>query len=174
MTFKLRSMLPADAEFLYQLYASTREEELSRVPWLPSQKDAFLRMQFRAQSAYYGQVYPNLESGIVMVEGKDAGRLLVAESETELHIVDISMLPEYRNAGIGTRLIRGVFDRAALSEKVVGIDVEIFNRARKLYDRLGFEETGREGVYAHLRWRSNVDRENVPAASNPPQAEKSL
>src|SRR3712207_8583920 len=40
---------PSDDEFLLDVYASTRSEELAPVPWTDEQKRAFLRMQFDAQ-----------------------------------------------------------------------------------------------------------------------------
>ena len=45
ITFRL--IEDKDMEFLYQVYASTREEELAQVNWDAAQKEEFLRMQFK-------------------------------------------------------------------------------------------------------------------------------
>ncbi len=49
----LRPIQPADQEFLYQVYASTRTEELAVTDWNEEQKQSFLRMQFNAQHRHY-------------------------------------------------------------------------------------------------------------------------
>ena len=53
-------------ELLYLVYATTREEELSQVPWSPEQKEEFLRMQFSAQHDYYQQQYPDAKFEIIL------------------------------------------------------------------------------------------------------------
>jgi GNAT superfamily N-acetyltransferase len=42
-----------------------------------------------------------------------------SSSTPKLVLVDIALLPEHRNAGIGTRLIRRLMDEAALAGKPV-------------------------------------------------------
>lgn len=149
----LRPITPEDAPFLYRVYASTREEELAVVDWTPDQKAAFLQMQFDAQHAYYQQHYAGAAFQLVLVGGEPAGRLYLARWPEELRIVDISLLPAYRGAGIGTRLIREILAGAAASGKVVRIHVEQYNPARRLYERLGFAPVGEHGVYVLMEWR---------------------
>jgi hypothetical protein len=74
---RLREETPADAEFLYQLYAGTRALEMESVPWDPAQKEAFLRWQFQLQSSHYHEYYPGasyllIEDGVTPI-----GRLYV-------------------------------------------------------------------------------------------------
>ncbi len=49
MTVHFRPIRPDDEAFLYEVYASTRTEELAVVDWDDTQKAAFLHMQFAAQ-----------------------------------------------------------------------------------------------------------------------------
>ena len=53
--YTLRPIHDGDLPFLERLYASTRTEELARVPWSVEQKAAFLHQQFTAQHAHYQQ-----------------------------------------------------------------------------------------------------------------------
>ncbi len=46
-----------DQEILFQIYASTRSEELALTNWTEEQKKTFLQMQFRSQQAYYIENY---------------------------------------------------------------------------------------------------------------------
>jgi ribosomal protein S18 acetylase RimI-like enzyme len=142
-----------DAAFLYQVYAGTRAEELAVVPWDAAQKEAFLRMQFHAQHTYYHAHYPGASYQVVLHEGRPVGRLYVDRRPEEIRIIDIALLPEHRNRGLGGRLLYKLFEESARAGKPIRIHVEAFNRAMRLYQRLGFVKIGDAGVY-HLmeRW----------------------
>ncbi len=137
----LRPIEPDDEEFLYRVYAGTREVELAQVDWNAAQKEAFLRMQFTAQHQYYQEHYAGAAFQVILANGRPAGRLYVARWPDELRIVDIALLPEHRNAGVGTALLRELQAEATRAGKPLRIHVEIFNPARRLYERLGFVRT---------------------------------
>jgi ribosomal protein S18 acetylase RimI-like enzyme len=146
----LRPAVPDDLPFQARLYASTREEELEPVPWSAEQKAEFLAFQFRAQTAHYEKHYADASFEIVMVGGEPAGRLIVHRWEGEIRIVDIALMPEARGRGIGTRLIAPLLDEGVEAGADVTIHVERMNPAMRLYERLGFEPAGDEGVYVKM------------------------
>ena len=146
----LRPATDSDLEFLFRLYASTREEELSVVAWTPEQKELFLRQQFEAQHRYWRENYRGATFDVVLVDGEPAGRLYVDRWARELRIVDIALLPAHRGGGIGTRLLERVIAEADAAGKAVSIHVEMYNPARRLYDRLGFVPVGEHGVYVRM------------------------
>jgi GNAT superfamily N-acetyltransferase len=150
----LRSVSPADETFLCEVYSSTRTEELAPVPWSDEQKTAFLRMQFVAQHQYYQEHYPTAAFDVILVAGQPAGRLYVHRGADEVRIVDIAMLPLWRNRGVGTRLIGALQTEAALARKPLRIHVERLNPALSLYERMGFHEIEDRGVYLFLEWRA--------------------
>ncbi|HEX5727118.1 MAG TPA: GNAT family N-acetyltransferase [Longimicrobiaceae bacterium] len=143
----LRPITDADLEFLFRLYASTREEELAAVPWTAEQKEAFLRQQFGAQHAYWQENYADTSWDLVLLDGEPAGRLYVARWPEQLRVVDIALLPEHRGRGLGGRLMRGVLAEGDAAGKPVSIHVEMYNPARSLYERLGFTVKADRGVY---------------------------
>jgi ribosomal protein S18 acetylase RimI-like enzyme len=148
----LRPAGPEDEAFLFRVYASGREEELASTVWDEAQKLAFLEMQYRAQSASYRA---NLTSwyDVIVVDGRDAGRLLVDRGESSISVADIGLLPEYRGRGIGGALMREVLDEASRDRLPVRLYVEQFNPAFRLYQRLGFRPIGEHGVYVPMEWR---------------------
>lgn len=146
----LRPAAPGDAELLYEIYASTREEELAVVPWDASTKEAFLRMQFAAQDTYYRATYPQASYDLIVSGEKVLGRLYIDRGERAWLVLDIALLPEHRRKGIGTRLLSEVLADATEAGRPVQIHVERFNPARRLYDRLGFREIADQGVYLLL------------------------
>lgn len=143
----------ADHELLVATYASTRAEELASVPWTDPEKDAFIRMQFAAQGSHWREQRPATAWLVIVVDGKDAGRICIDRSGHEIRIVDLALLPDQRNRGVGTRLVRELLDEGAAAGVPVTIHVECRNRARTLYDRQGFEQVGTTGVYDLLERR---------------------
>ncbi len=94
-----------------------------------------LDMQFRAREAQYESSHPEADSSIILVEGQEAGRILVDWSTREARVVDIALLPEFRGQGIGATLLRRILEIG----KPVSLQVRPENPARRLYLRLGFE-----------------------------------
>jgi ribosomal protein S18 acetylase RimI-like enzyme len=125
---------------------------MNLVAWDAAQKEAFVRMQFTAQHSHYQQHYPDAAFDIILVNGQPAGRLYVDRWTKEIRIVDIALLPEYRNAGIGTTLLKGILEEATQAGKPVSIHVERFNPALHLYERLGFSTISENGVYYLMEW----------------------
>jgi len=148
----LRPIQPEDSEFLYQVYASTREQELAPVPWAAAEKAAFLRSQFSAQHRHYQQHYAGTSFEVILLDGRPVGRLYVARGEEEIRIVDIALLPEHRGAGIGSALLKGILAEGARAHKPVTIHVEQFNPALCWYERLGFRRKAEAGVYLFLEF----------------------
>jgi ribosomal protein S18 acetylase RimI-like enzyme len=141
-----------DTEFLYAVYASTRAEELALVDWDEAAKAAFLRGQFNAQHQAYRTTYPEADFLIIQLNDRPVGRLYLARGEREIRIIDIALLPEHRNAGIGGAILRDVLAEGARDDKRVGIHVEMFNPAQQLYERLGFRQREIHGVYYFMEW----------------------
>ena len=149
----LRPITDADLPFLLHLYATTRLDELAQTDWSDEQKAAFVVQQFQAQHAWWQEHYTGARFDLVLVDGEPAGRLYVDVWAREIRIVDIAMMPAYRNGGIGTSLLRQVFAEGDAAGKPVSIHVEVFNPARRLYDRLGFVEKGAHGDVSLLMER---------------------
>jgi GNAT superfamily N-acetyltransferase len=154
-----RPIRPDDAAFLYEVYASTRLDELAVVDWDDTQKATFLHMQFAAQHQFYQERDTRTDFLIILRDAVPVGRLSVARWEDELRLVDIALLPPYRNTGIG--ILRDVLAEAAVAQKPVRIHVEKFNPALRLYARLGFAPMEDKGVYLFMEWSPWAQR-HVP------------
>jgi GNAT superfamily N-acetyltransferase len=153
---KLRSIKPEDEEFLYQVYASTREVEMAMVDWTKEQIETFLRMQFNAQHKHYQENYVGSKFDIILEGNTPVGRLYVARWEKEIRIIDISLLPEFRRKGIGSLFLKDIMAEAALDGKPVSIHVEHFNPALRLYNKLGFRKIDDTGAYFLMEWKEDL------------------
>jgi ribosomal protein S18 acetylase RimI-like enzyme len=149
----LRPAAPEDEPFLRRVYASTRADELARVPWTDEMKRAFCDMQFDAQAADYRSRWSDMAYDVVLVGGRPAGRFWRTFTPENVHVLDLAILPEFRGRGAGTALLRSVLDEAAASGRTASISVEKLNRARRLYERLGFVIVNETDVYYRMEWR---------------------
>jgi len=161
---RLRPEVPEDAAFLFRLYAGTRAHEMKLVPWSDSQKEAFLRMQFQAQTAHYHQHYPDASYDVILRDGQAVGRLYVHRSEDAILVIDIALLPEHRGGGLGKQLLNDILSEAGAQGKPVQIYVERENPAMRLYTRLGFQKTRDQGIYYFMEWQPATEQsaENLP------------
>ncbi len=150
--FFLRPIEDSDLPFLFDLYASTRADEMAMVDWKDEEKQQFLAMQFHAQHTYYQENYTEATFDVILYQDTPVGRLYVEEWSTELRIIDIALLPQYRNQGIGSYYLRQLMTRAATAQKAVSIHVERNNPALMLYKRLGFKKIGEHSLYDLMEW----------------------
>jgi len=142
-----------DEPFLFEVYASTRAEELALTGWDAPTRLAFVQMQFRAMRTGYAGQFPKAEFSVLVQAGRPVGRIVVDRSEEAICLVDLALLPEYRGLGIGTSLMRELIAEAGKVGKP--IQLHVFKRTRPIqwYARLGFVKTGETGAYDRLEWR---------------------
>ena len=147
-----------DQEVLFQIYASTRSEELALTNWTEEQKKTFLQMQFRSQQTYYIENYQMAQFQIIESNHQTIGRLYTSAMNNEFRIVDITILPEFRGNGIGTKILKDIFREAQKLNQDVTIHVERNNPALKLYTRLGFMVVEDKGVYLFLNRPCHLEK----------------
>jgi ribosomal protein S18 acetylase RimI-like enzyme len=148
--FALRPETDDDIPFLTRLYASTREAELAAVPWTEEQKREFVALQFAAQRRHYATHIAGCAFDILECRGEPVGRLYLETRPFRLHIVDITLLPAWRGRGVGAQILQAVIAAGRKEGRGVGIFVEKFNPALRLYRRLGFAELDDAGVYLEM------------------------
>ncbi len=126
---------------------------MQQVPWTNEQKLAFLLQQFEAQRNHYRANYDRAEYLLVLENGVPIGRLYLHRRPDDLRIMDIALMPEHRQRGIGGMLMRELIEEARAQGITVSIHVEFNNPAMHLYTRLGFQQLDTYGVYHLMEWR---------------------
>jgi len=148
----LRGVTAADEDFLVGLYATTRPE-VAMFGWDEAEQHAFIRMQFDMQRRSYAMQSPTAEHSVIAYEGRNAGRLIVERSATSLSLTDIAILPEFRQKGIATLIIKRLQDEAERTGRSIELTVERMNvNAFQLYRKLGFEVTGENQLHLAMKW----------------------
>lgn len=142
----LRQVTPDDRDHLFRVYATSRDEELAIVPWTAAEKHAFLKMQFNARERDYSSRFDAKDHSVIERDGAAVGYVWVHRAPDELRVVDIALLPEHRNAGIGTGLMNDIIAEARERGVPVRLNVLTNSPARRLYERLGFQPVGEAGI----------------------------
>lgn len=152
-TVTLRTATEQDRDFLRKVYGSTRARELSVTGWSQEEKDKFLDFQFHAQATHYRKHYKAAEYFVIVKDGFDIGRLYVERHPLEIRIIDIALLPEYQQRGIGAGMLEDLLEEGRAKQLPVRIHVEHNNPAMRLYLRLGFKKIKESGVYHEMERR---------------------
>ncbi|MGW7684063.1 N-acetyltransferase family protein [Kribbella sp. NPDC054772] len=141
---RLRPATSADGEFLYDLHRRTLGDVIEATwgPWDDAVQRQFHRNWFRPETIE-----------IVLVDGRRAGMLQAApDADGTYYISRIEIAPEAQGRGVGTTLLRRLVERARESgAAAVELHVLQLNRARELYERLGFQVIAEEPPKLRLR-----------------------
>ena len=146
----LRTELKKDTDFIETVYRSSREDELNLTNWTEEQKKAFALMQCMAQLAEYHIKFPDAVYQVILFNKKSAGRLYTCENDTEIRLIDITLLPQFRGRGIGTSLLRDLIKKSDKVQKIMSLHVDPVNPAFHLYQRLGFSHVKSNGRYYYM------------------------
>ncbi len=161
---RLRPVEPGDEDFLLRVYASSRADEMALVPWDEEQKRAFVRSQFEAQYAQYNARFPDAEYNLILFRGSPAGRLWIGRTPEQIRLLDIAILPEFQNRGIGAVLLKSLLAESEQRRLPLRHMVFKLNEAAlRFYRRFGFTQIEDVGAYIHMERR--------PASADAPPAD---
>ena len=149
------AVMPDDGPFLEKLYASTRDD-LAGFITDGKQLRQLLKIQHNAQKAAYSAEYRNATHDILLLDGESIGRLIVDRRPDALHGVDLALLPQVRNMGIGTAVLRNLFEECKQANLPLIFHVLKTNPARKLYERLGCYVIRDDGTHFSMEWRTQT------------------
>ncbi|HEY2961585.1 MAG TPA: GNAT family N-acetyltransferase [Pyrinomonadaceae bacterium] len=154
-TVELRPVSQSDGPFLLSVYMSTREAELAQAEWQEGQKEAFVRWQFDLQRGEYDARFPDAAYHVILVDQQPAGRIWVGTDDEQIRLLDIALLPQFQNRGVGTALLHRLMDDARQSGKALRHMVFMLNNnAKRFYERLGFVTIDDLGAYQHMEWKA--------------------
>lgn len=88
--------------------------------------------------------------------GQPCGYVCVEERSDDVHVRELVIAPEFQNQGIGSALVMDATRRAEERHVPVVLGTLHANRARVLYQRLGFEEVGTTATHTLYRLDPNA------------------
>lgn len=151
----LRAVTADDEALLLFVYQSSRADELAQVQWQEGQREPFVKWQFDLQRREYDTRFPNAEYDVILVDDQAAGRIWIGRDAEEIHLLDIVVLPEFQNRGVGRALLNSLIDEARQTGKALRHYVFVMNTdALRFYERLGFVVIEEIGAYKRMEWKS--------------------
>jgi ribosomal protein S18 acetylase RimI-like enzyme len=137
---ELRAATTNDRDFLWEVHRTALRPAVEAT-W--GWDEAF-------QVRYFAEHFATSDRFIVCVDGVDAGVLQFTVKGDHLFLATVALLPEHQGRGIGTDLVNMVLAEGRRHNLPVRLQVLKVNRARKLYERLGFEAYGESETHVHM------------------------
>jgi GNAT superfamily N-acetyltransferase len=149
----LRPVQSGDEGFIFRLFAGSRPGQGWLTGLSKEEKEGFLRQQFHSECESLLDNYPAAEFSIILLEGEPVGRFYLQRGKHEYRILAITLLPEHRGEGIGSKLLADVLQEASELGRPVQISVAWYdNPTRSLYERLGFRILADNGIFCEMQW----------------------
>jgi ribosomal protein S18 acetylase RimI-like enzyme len=92
---------------------------------------------------------------IIVVDGTDAGYVSVEDRGAFWYIDAIAIAPKFQKKGVGTAALVSIMRDAGTTP--IQLNVLHVNRAKSLYERLGFRVVRRDARRQIMEWRSSEE-----------------
>lgn len=142
--YSLRKSTSADAEFAYDTINTTMRNYALQTwgVWLDEQA-----RQDAREGTHSGSIQ------IICVGKNRAGTVQWLNTDTEIRLKQLYILPPYQNKGIGGRIIDELKNEA--NEKVISIVMSVLqiNRAKGFYIKKGFSVTDESAERVQMRYK---------------------
>ncbi len=126
----LQTSESSDYEFLKNVHHQTLKEHVFKIwGWNELEQDKFFSDDFET-----GQLQ------LIKFLGKPVGYLQLNQSPSEIYIVNVLILPEFQNQGLGSQIINDLILKAKNAGQSLKLGVfKVNTRAKNLYVSLGFK-----------------------------------
>lgn len=153
-TITTRMATAEDDEFLFKLFAAAKSGDFASLGLDAQQLRPLLEMQYRARHFAYAQEFPAAVDMILcLADGTVVGRHLVERQAKCYRTIDIAVLPEYQNRGVGAWALQHIQQVAALESVPCRLSVLKSNPALHLYERMGFLRMAADELSYELEWQ---------------------
>lgn len=131
--YHLRRASENDFDFVLSLFKTVYEDYI--IKFWSGRDDEF-------QKHFYESRFKPERIQVILNSEKEIGVLELIEKGRQIYIEEIQIEPDSQGRGIGTKIINDIKKTAFELNCSVGLQVLKSNRAKKLYERLGFTIIG--------------------------------
>jgi ribosomal protein S18 acetylase RimI-like enzyme len=153
---RLRPETAADEDFRFALFCASRPPEEDFSPLGPEWAQRLLQQQFRAQNNGYRENFPQARFDIIELDDTRVGYLVVDVADTQIRVVDLTIVPERRSAGLGEAVLDPII--AAAQRRKLPLRASVLNGnegSLRFCRRLGFAPIGEPtDLFTELEWRN--------------------
>ncbi len=163
-----RAATPSDEDLLHRLFAEVKTAEFAPLQLAPQQLEPLIAMQYRARQMGYAQQFPgSLDMILCLADGTPVGRHLIERRIDSYYGIDLVVLTEFRCQGVGRWALEQIQQLAALESVSFLLRVVRTNRARKLYERLGFIAVAADEISFEMEWTPPAEAKAGRRAATP-------
>jgi ribosomal protein S18 acetylase RimI-like enzyme len=102
---------------------------------------------------HFTECWNSGQISIIKVDGAAVGMIQVFEEPDAFEVGEVQILPQRQNEGIGSRILKQIMELARTNRKAVKLSTGLKNdRAFRLYERLGFRQTGQTESHNLMVW----------------------
>jgi ribosomal protein S18 acetylase RimI-like enzyme len=141
-----------DSEFFMELFGEIKSSELHLHSWPEQIKNQLITMQFHAYEQCIMAEFPNSVDYLIVYQSEKAGRLQLNKNKDGIRLINISLLADYRNKGIGAEIINNIVTEANQKGIPVILEVDKINPAQNLYYRLGFKVIQQDEIKYSMKY----------------------
>jgi GNAT superfamily N-acetyltransferase len=143
MELAFRSSTEADKDAVWELHRLGYEQVVSA---------QFGHWDVEEQRARFAAKWADAGYSVASLEGVLVGAFSTSVTSEALFLGELLVLPTHQNRGIGTRVVERLQAEARRLALPLALRVLHLNRARGLYERLGFRTVGRTETHFLMRW----------------------
>ncbi len=133
MRYSLKLATKSDTDFIFRLKKQTLKEHIDQI-W--GWDDEFQRQTIEKEFIEENNFLISLGNDLI-------GLLEIDETDEELHIVELEILPEYQGQGLGSEILQDIIVKMKDKGKRIRLGCFYINkRALKLYEKNGFKKYG--------------------------------
>jgi len=134
-----------DKGFLWELKVASMREYVEVVyGWDDALQYGFFEKGFHPEDIH-----------ILRCDKLDMGMYELQERDEEWFLARIEIMPEFQGRGIGTTIIQRMIDLVSKTGKPLRLQVFKVNPAQKLYERIGFLQTGETKTHVTMELPNN-------------------
>lgn len=144
MDDKIRTATPDDHDLIYTLKSQSVRPYVEKI-W--GWDESYQEKDFDSDFSQIEQFK------VIEINGKFIGFVQCYLEHSCYHVVEIHLLPEYRGRGMGSGILKALQKTCMAQGRKIQIGCfKENNRAKDLYQRLGFIQTGETDTHHILEW----------------------
>lgn len=148
--------MPTNHEMITTRPSSESDREYARTVHHSAYRDVVQR-QFgnwdeNQQDDYFEKAWTTNAHEILLGDGEPCGYVSVKRDPDSLTILEVVIDSQFQNQGIGSAYIASIQKEASNKGVPLMLEVLTHNRARALYERLGFLEYSQTDTHVQMRW----------------------
>jgi GNAT superfamily N-acetyltransferase len=147
MPLTLRPADETDRDFVRLIYFSTQRHIIEALfGWRGDD----------VEEEKFASFYDMSATSIIVYDGVDVGWTTVQTRPDHIELEHLYLTPARQGHGIGSNIVHSLIEHAQVAALPLRLATAKMNRARRLYERLGFVETETDEFKVYMEWRSPI------------------